>query len=117
LDPGGTASDFDMLADTGNPFAVVVSAANLARLRSRVAPNVTTNFGALTGGWLRVLIPGIGFNRQVIGYGSDAVVAAARASSPDFSGLVGLPLLRMMEYGGDANGFWVRPGAAAPLTP
>jgi hypothetical protein len=35
--------------------------------------------------------------------------AAAEASSPDFGGLVGLPLLRLMEYGGDADWFWLRP--------
>jgi hypothetical protein len=36
------------------------------------------------------------------------VTDAIRASSQDFEGLVGLPLLRKLQYGGDADHFWVR---------
>ena len=59
----------------------------------------------------------------MIGYGSDAVVAATQANSPDFGGLVGLPLLRTMRYGGDADFFCPRvligrgPGRLTSLTP
>jgi hypothetical protein len=69
-----------------------------------------SNFGALEAGWLQVVIPDIGFDQKVLGYGSDAVISAAKASSPDFEGLVGLPLLRLMQYGGDGDAFWI--GAA-----
>jgi hypothetical protein len=61
-----------------------------------------------------VVIPKISFDQQVLGYASDAVVSAAQASSPDFAGLLGLPLLRLMGYGGGADSFWVRPGAGTP---
>ena len=53
----------------------------------------------------------IGFDRHIVGYASDSVVSAAKASHADFGGLAGLPLLRMLEYGGDAKGFWVRPAS------
>jgi hypothetical protein len=61
------------------------------------------------GGWLHVDIPEVRLNQDIVGYGNDAVVSAAKASSPDFGGLADLPLLRMMEYGGDADWFWIRP--------
>jgi len=54
-------------------------------------------------------MPEVGLDQDIMAYASDAVVRAAKASSPDFSGLAGLPLLRMMEYGGDADWFWIRP--------
>jgi hypothetical protein len=50
----------------------------------------------------------------VLTYGSDAAVAAIRKSHADFAGLVGLPFLRLMEYGGDTDWFWIRSTAAAP---
>jgi hypothetical protein len=68
----------------------------------------------LVGGWLRVVIPEITFDQQVLGYGSDAVVAAAKASSADFRGVLGLPLLRLMQFGGDGGSFWVQPAASTP---
>jgi hypothetical protein len=103
------AQEFGLFADTGDPFAIVVSEANIIRLRSRAAPDVRTNFGNLKGGWLRLQIPDIGFDQRVIGYGNDAVVAAAQASSTDFGGIVGLPLLRMTGFGGDTDSFWIGP--------
>ena len=63
---------------------------------------------------MRVVIPAIGFDRIVLTYGSDAAVSAIRKSHADFAGLVGLPFLRLMEYGGDGIWFWIRSVAAAP---
>jgi hypothetical protein len=36
------------------------------------------------------------------------VKESAQASSADFQGLIGLPLLRMLNYGGDSDSFWLR---------
>ncbi|MCI0358407.1 MAG: hypothetical protein L0211_07990 [Planctomycetaceae bacterium] len=69
---------------------------------------MSTNFGALDGGWLRVQIPELAFDATILAYGSDAVLQAAQASHSDFAGLAGLPLLRMLEYGGDRDSFWLR---------
>jgi hypothetical protein len=62
----------------------------------------------LEGGWISVRLPDLGLTHLVIGYGSDDVVTATKASSSDFEGLAGLPLLRLMEYGGNADWFWLR---------
>ena len=108
---GSAADAMELLADTGNPCAIVVSVAAMSRFKRGDGPDVSTNFGPLNGGWLRVAIPELGFGEVILGYASDAVADAARASSPDFQGLIGLPLLRMNEYGGDAESFWVRKNA------
>ena len=53
-------------------------------------------------------MPELGLVQPIHGYGSDSVAQAVKRDSSDFSGLVGLPLLRLMDYGGDAHGFWLR---------
>jgi hypothetical protein len=106
--PDRTEDDIELLADTGNPCAIIVSPARLARLKRRAAPDVNSNFGLLEGGWLLVRMPELGLDQELTGFANDAVVAAAKASSPDFEGLAGLPLLRLFEYGGNADRFWLR---------
>jgi len=54
-------------------------------------------------------MPELNVQRKLLGYGNDMVVSTAKKSHPDFEGLVGLPFLRLVEYGGDADSFWVRP--------
>src|SRR5256885_2263751 len=104
----GATKHLDLLADTGNPCAVIVSTETLRQFNLGLTPGMSTNFGPLEGGWLRIRVPEIGFDEDVLAYGGHEVVLAARASHNDFEGLVGLPLLRMMEYGGDRDEFWLR---------
>ena len=75
---------------------------------------MSTNFGILEGGWLQLSMPELGLMQPILGYASDAVVTAAKTSSPAFDGLAGLPLLRLLEYGGDASSFWIRPAPGQP---
>ena len=110
----GSAIELEVLADTGNPCAIVVASSNMQRCKRRAAPDKNTNFGVLEGGWLRLRISAIGLDELVLGYASDAVVAATQQSSPDFEGLGGLPLLCQAEYGGDATAFWLRVAAVVP---
>ncbi|MBW3599225.1 MAG: hypothetical protein KY475_18390 [Planctomycetes bacterium] len=58
----------------------------------------------------RILIveAGADYPEDVTIFGSDQVFQAPQASSPDFKGLAGLPLLRVLEYGGDHVAFWLR---------
>ena len=105
----GDAVELDLLADTGNPFAAIVGRSTLEAFIRADAELVKTNFGGLKGGWLQLRIPELNFDSFVLAYGSDDVEHAARASSSDLSGLAGLPLLRLFEYGGDADAFWLRP--------
>ncbi len=105
----GATEELELVADTGNPCGIIISQATMVTQRRRAAPKINSNFGPLEGGWLHVNMPEVGLDQDIMAYASDAVVRAAKASSPDFSGLAGLPLLRMMEYGGDADWFWIRP--------
>jgi hypothetical protein len=106
--------DLQLLADTGNPCAIVTSQAIMTSLSHRSAPDVISNFGLLTGGWLRLFMPEFGVDHEFIGYGSDAVAGATTKSDSDFEGLAGLPFLRLLEFGGDEDWFWLR--SAAPLS-
>jgi len=96
-----------MIADTGNPCALIISQRNMATMKLRDALSVNSNFGLLEGGWLRIQMSQLGLDQEILGYASDAVVNATKASSPDFEGLVGLPLSRLLEYGGNAHSFWI----------
>ena len=106
--PDGSAYEVELLADTGNPCAIILGQTLMAALKQRAAPDLHSNFGVLRGGWLHLTMPNLGMEQDVIGFASDAVATATKASSPDFEGLAGLPLLRLLEYGGDADYFWVR---------
>jgi hypothetical protein len=109
--PDGTTLEIELLADTGNPCAIIITQALLGRLTWRSASDVQSNFGLLEGGWLHLTVPELRLDQDVVGYANDAVVAASKASSPDFEGLAGLPFLRLVEYGGDADWFWLRPAS------
>ena len=110
----GSTEVVELLADTGNPFALIIGSIQMARVIRRGVLPVNTNFGRMDGGWVRVMIPDVGFDEEVLGYASDRVVNTAQRESPDFEGLLGLPLLRMLEYGGDASWFWIRPQGGNP---
>lgn len=112
--PDGSTQELDLLADTGNPCALIIGQQLMARLKHGDGPDMNTNFGRLEGGWLQLEMPELQMVRPILGYASDAVVTAAKASHPDFKGLVGLPLLRLVEYGGDAVGFWLRAIGGTP---
>ena len=98
--------DLNLLADTGNPCALIISPARMALLKQRDGVDVNSNFGLLEGGWLHVAMPDLQVDAEVLAYASNEVVMAAQASSPDFEGLAGLPFLRLMEHGGNADAFW-----------
>lgn len=105
---GGEQRQVEALADTGNPCALIVSPEVMRQFNQGTAPGMNTNFGALGGGWLRVQIPEIGFDETVLAYASETVVHATAESHADFEALAGLPLLKMMLYGGDSDSFWIR---------
>lgn len=112
--PNGSSVDAELIADTGCPHAIVVGLSLFNRLQLIPEQDVASNFGALRAGWIRLSVPAAGIDTLVVGYGSDAVLAIAKQDHADFEGLVGLPVLRMAEYGGDANSFWFRPATPTP---
>ena len=110
----GAPYEIDLVADTGSPFPIIVSEASRLLLKRQEANELETNFGHLRGAWFQLDTPELGLTQRVEGYGSDVVATTVRASSPDFGGLIGLPLLRMLEFGGDAQAFWVRRATGSP---
>jgi hypothetical protein len=106
--PDGFTRELELVADTGNPCALIIGLADMTVLQFKAGPSRPTNFGMLQGGWLHLSMSELGLNQQILGYASDVVLAAAQSRSPDFAGLLGLPLLRLLEYGGDADWFWLR---------
>jgi hypothetical protein len=98
----------ELLADTGNPFTVILDPAQMQDLKLGDATDVHTNFGMPEVGWLQLDTQELGLTQVVVGYASEAVRDAASASHSDFQGYIGLPLLRLAEYGGNDSTFWIR---------
>lgn len=110
----GSIHERELIADTGSPCAVILGQSDLALLLRSAAAGMNSNFGRLSGAWLELAVPELGLTTLVVGYGSDQVLQAVQRDSPDFAGVVGLPLLRMVEYGGDTASFWVQEAPATP---
>lgn len=105
----GSHHEIQLMVDTGSPFVVILSHSLMRNLRNKIEHSKHSNFGVLEGGVLHLSMPELGVDQDVLGYGSDVVASYIQASSLDFDGLVGLPFLRLLEYGGDADEFWIRP--------
>jgi hypothetical protein len=110
----GTEIEIELLADTGNPYPIIISTSLMKRVIHRREASKRTNFGLLAGGWLLIRIHDINFDQQMIGFANDAVVTSAQTSCSDFQGLLGLLVLRLMEFGGDPYWFWIRPALGVP---
>ena len=54
ITPDGTTHEVELLADTGNPCAIILGLAHMAALKQRAAPDIHSNFGLLEGGWLHL---------------------------------------------------------------
>ena len=98
----------EFLVDTGNPCAIIVDMETMRSLQWRVSTSTDSNFGSLEGGWLRLAIPELSFDVKTLCYANDSVVTVVKRSNPNSAGLIGLPLLRMLEYGGDRGWLWIR---------
>jgi hypothetical protein len=107
----GRIHELEFLVDTGNPCAIIIDTTTMRALRWRESVITDSNFGPLEGGWLRIAVPEAALDVKTLGYANDAVVNVVKRSDPGFAGLVGLPLLRMVEYGGDGGWFWIRASA------
>jgi hypothetical protein len=97
-----------LIADTGGFATIRISRSLLYKIEVRPAEIQKTNWGLAEGCWVWVEIPELGFRKQMVAYGLDNIVTAAKQSHPDFEGTVGLPFLREFEYGGNDNEFWIR---------
>ncbi len=108
LDLSDTPVELTLIVDTGCPYAVIIDAVVLNQLRRVLAPPEVSNFGPMTSGWVRLAMPDFGIDQDILCYGSPTIESAAAADDPSFQGLVGLPVLQLGEYGGNATDFWFR---------
>ena len=104
----GVIHTVKLIADTGCPQGIILAPDWFDSLVTSRFASIRTNFGEMDGGWLQVFDPESGFAELVRSYSSGSAARYAAASHPDFAGLVGLPILRLGEYGGDASEFWFR---------
>ena len=105
----GSRLPLTLLADTGCPFGLIVGTATFHRLICGPAASMSSNFGInMPGGWFRLFMPETGLVELVRAYASDIVERAVQADDPSFVGLVGLPIVRLGEYGGNVDEFWFR---------
>lgn len=114
--PGGVVHHFDLIADTGSAPALLFRPDIMDLLRFHPYHNRTSNLGDLFGGWVRLYSPELGIVETSIAYGSERAGQLASRAHPDFVGLIGLPLLRLGEYGGNATDFWFRYPPTTPTT-
>jgi hypothetical protein len=104
----GTRLRLDLLADTGSPYGLIVGRQVFNRLLLSDTNAINTNFGPMLGGWVRLHTTELGLVEFVQAYASDSVADAVAHDHPDYQGLVGLPVLRLAEFGGNADEFWIR---------
>ncbi len=106
--PDGTIHSFDLVVDTGCDDAIVLRKSAFDLVTHGVAPSYFSSWGLMQGGWLDIDMPACGLAARVHGYADYQLSAGVAASDPNFMGLVGLPLLRFGEFGGNATDFWFR---------
>lgn len=107
--PDASRHTLELLVDTGSAEGVMVSRDMYHRLVfAPLRPVFFPNWGFTFRGWFRLAMPSLGLTEWVEGYGNDLIATAAVDEHPDFRGLVGLPVLRLGEYGGNADDFWFR---------
>jgi hypothetical protein len=107
--PDGTIHALDLVVDTASDDAIILRRPMLNLLMINPAQSYfSTGWGLMHGGMLQLDMPACGLVQLVHGYGNDIVGAGVAADDPNFMGLVGLPLLRLGEYGGNATDFWFR---------
>lgn len=107
-DRSGYREEFDLVADTGSPMAVLLRPDFFRRFEVFQAPPEHTSFGFLETGWFRMVIPSLGLQRSVHCFSCQIAADIVSRSHTDFAGVIGLPILRLGEYGGDASEFWFR---------
>lgn len=106
--PSGLVRDLNLVVDTGNPCAIIIDVETLKSMLWRESLQIDSNFGSLAGGWLRVMIPNLEYDQKLMCQGNDSIVSLVKRSDLVFDGLVGLPFLRTMQYGGNEGYFWIR---------
>ena len=104
----GIVVELRLIADTGCPHAFILAPEFFDALVLYRFDSITNNFGVMESGWVQIYDPQRGFVERSKAYSSANAGEMVAQSHPDFAGIVGLPILRLGEYGGDASEFWFR---------
>lgn len=104
----GLSADVQLIVDTGSPMGLILNPALFDEYVFDLGKPTASNFGPMETGWFQLHVTGSKVAEIVRGYRSEPVGKMAAKSYPDFAGLVGLPILSLGEYGGDAADFWFR---------
>ena len=90
------------IADTGCIFPLIVSPQRLRQIRRGDRPDETSNYGTLTGGLVRAVMPELGFDQRLIAYANDAVARMVRKEG--FDGIAGKPFLDLFHWSNGRGG-------------
>jgi len=104
----GSQETFELVADTGSPYPIVVATEVMDRFefKEQVGLVLSSNFGTLRGGWLSVRLPQVSDWLFFMSFASQQLANSVRDSSTSFVGVVGLPFLQQFTYGGNQQQFW-----------
>ncbi len=103
----GVHHQFKLVVDTACPVAFILPPEDLQEFSFGVSSPVSTNLGILQAEWLYLAMPEFALDGLMVGYVSEAI-NSVRLDHPDFAGLAGLPLLRLFDYAGNGDDFWIR---------
>jgi hypothetical protein len=53
----------NLFVDTGNPVAAIISPGNMALVKHAEAPDISSNFGPMDGGWTCLIIPELNIHK------------------------------------------------------
>src|ERR1041384_3363790 len=67
-----------VVADTGNPFELIIDPDAFRRLTHGEGMKIETNFGFMVGGWIKIVMPDFGLKLKVEAYASDVVVDSVK---------------------------------------
>ena len=107
-DANGVNRTLSLIADTGCPFEVILSEDWFDQLVHTHTDEIESNFGFMSTGWIQLYMPEMGLVELINGCGSKEVGEIVSDDHQAFVGLVGLPILRLGEFGGNATEFWFR---------
>ena len=103
----GEPRDIKLVVDTGCPLSFAISPDFAADFTFGWSTSIISNFGLLQDEWFQIAMPELGVEGLMVGFLSEEAADAVRLDYPEFAGLVGLPFLRLLDYGGNRDEFWV----------
>ncbi len=113
----GTVHSLDLVVDTASHYGLILRRSLFEQLVHRRIDPEFNQYGMMHGGWLQLYMPASGLVELIRGYGNDILATGVAEEDSNFMGLIGMPVLRLGEYGGNATDFWFRyPPTSTPTS-